>query len=46
MNLINRIKERENIKKYEKYKKVIRNLRRGSVEKISSKKTSNNITTK
>lgn len=46
MKAINIIKERDNIKKYERYKKVIRNLRRGSVEKISSKKTSNNFTTK
>lgn len=37
-------KEKEKI--YLSYKKLIRNLRRGKVEKISTKKAGNNITEK
>lgn len=40
------IEQKENQVLYERYKKLIRNLRRGKVEKISSKKTSDNITKK
>ncbi|MFR2243122.1 MAG: hypothetical protein ACLS67_18450 [Anaerobutyricum soehngenii] len=41
-----RIRTEENRKKEEKfveYKKLIRNLRRGKIEKINSKKNSHNI---
>lgn len=36
-------KNKENELKYENYKRLVRNLRRGKVEKISYKKTGNNI---
>lgn len=36
--------QKENNIKYERYKKLVRNLRRGRNEKISPKKTNNNIT--
>lgn len=36
-------KNKENELKYERYKKLVRNLRRGKVEKISSKKIGDNI---
>lgn len=39
-------KNKENELKYERYKKLIRNLRRGKVEKVSSKKIGDNITKK
>lgn len=38
--------QKDNEIKYERYKKLIRNLRRGEIENINSKKTSNNITKK
>lgn len=45
MKSINEIhnKNKESEFKYERYKKLVRNLRRGKVEKISSKKTGDNI---
>lgn len=38
--------EKQKEEKYIAYKKLIRNLRRGKVEKIDSQKASNNITKK
>ena len=38
--------QKENGIKYERYKKLIRSLRRGRVEKVSPKQASNNLTKK
>ena len=46
MKKIISIAQKQNEINYERYKKLIRSLRRGKVEKISSKKTGNNITKK
>lgn len=39
-------RQKDNEKKYLSYKRLIRNLRGGKLEKINSKKTSNNFTKK
>lgn len=38
--------QKENKIKYERYKKLIRSLRRGRVEEVSPKQAGNNITKK
>ena len=38
--------QKEKEMEYLRYKKLIRNLRRGKIEKINSKKVDNNITKK